>query len=62
MSDRLAHDEAFLFAQQCLGLIAHLLRKEESKEAFANFYRLAKEAISRYAETSARERQRLKPE
>jgi hypothetical protein len=62
MSRRLAHDEAFLLAQQAVAVIAHLLPKESRKDTFSKFYSLAKEAISKYAEASERERQRLRPE
>lgn len=62
MNDRLQHDAAFLFAKQAVALVAHLLREEDRKEVFGEFYRLARDAISRYAEAEERQRKRLRPE
>jgi hypothetical protein len=59
---RLVHDEAWLLAQQILAMIGHLLREEERKDAFSECYRLATEAIRRFAEAEVRMRQRLRPE
>jgi hypothetical protein len=62
MPSQLIHDEAFLLTQQLMGLIGRLLREEERKDAFGEFYQLARKAIERYAEAEARRRKRLRPE
>jgi hypothetical protein len=62
MSNRLQHDAAFLLTRQVMGLIGHLLREEEHKDAFGEIYQLARTAIGDYAQAEERRRKRMRPE
>jgi hypothetical protein len=61
MHNSLQHDAIFLLARQLMGLIGHLLREENRKDAFGVIYRLAGRAIEYYAEAEERRRKRLWP-
>ena len=56
---RLRAAAAFALALHILGMVKHLLREEEHKDAFDEFYRAARAAIEAYEQQTERERQRL---
>ena len=58
---RLQHDAAVAAATADVGVVASLLREEEKRDAFEEFYRITLAAIQAYAQQRNRELLRLQP-
>jgi hypothetical protein len=57
----LMHDKAFLLSLEMLGLIKHLLREEEHRDAFETIFECVKKHFEDYETKAARRLSRLEP-
>ena len=58
-NERLIHDACFSINKELLHLIAHLIREEEHRDAFTEFYDVVRNGLLRYEVEQERLRQRL---
>lgn len=58
---RLEHDCAVIMARELVEIVSNLIRPEERKDAFDEFYSVCKAGIEAFAIESKRQAQRLKP-
>ncbi len=49
MNVRIIHDCAHVAALKLLCTVAHLLREEEQRDAYGEFFEIVKEALAEYA-------------
>ncbi len=47
-NERLINDTCFATAKDILSLVAHLIREEEHKDAFTEFYDIVRQRLVRY--------------
>jgi hypothetical protein len=58
-NERLVNETCLAIAKDMLSLVAHLIREEEHRDAFSEFYRIAKQQLLRYEVEQDRLLQRL---
>jgi hypothetical protein len=58
-NQRLLHDTCFAIAKDMLSLVAHLIRENEHRDAFREFYEVARQRLLCYDAQQERLRRRL---
>ena len=58
-NQRLLNETCFAIARDMLSLVSHLIREEEHRDAFSEFYQVVKQRLLRYQVEQDRLLQRL---
>jgi hypothetical protein len=58
-NQRLLHDTCFAIAKDMLSLVAHLIRENEHRDAFKEFYEVARQRLLSYDAQQERLKRRL---
>ena len=61
MQDRQIHDLCHAVAWRALEIVRPLVRDDEARDAYAEFYEIARQEIERYEEAKVRQESRLHP-